>query len=272
MMNRILCCLFTLLVSNSMSFAQYGFEIGKTPDLKRLNYSKINPKCKEAKKGLFSENAIYHLWLFGKKAEIPMWVVMDKSSKDVKACDKLFIDRDCDGKIGEEGECFTFKKARWGSSVTIEDWKNPCTGDISKLQLFSSLSKYNKKAYSLFAMMNFSGIRSSFSTETFEPNTPKTACKTWIGFEKPLMFTTYVGRPYDKSFYTGKGEVKGGPRGQEHHSNDRNYVLGYIGTNHSLWYVNTDFLPEGEALISTVFYRDNKGNKRSLTSRLEERC
>ncbi|HKS16618.1 MAG TPA: hypothetical protein VJU16_04845 [Planctomycetota bacterium] len=74
-----------------------------------FDFGRIERKIKSEPK--FEMAPRYALLMLGDEGKIRMWMAMDVSVGD----DIVYIDRDGDGALGEEGERFVAKKDRWGN-------------------------------------------------------------------------------------------------------------------------------------------------------------
>jgi hypothetical protein len=239
-------------------YCTYQLDVA-SPDLKVINYEKIKCKFKTAKDVEISNKAYYHVLLFGKKGKTQMWVIADKSYADAKEYDLMYFDLDYDGIVGEEGELITGVKGSFATNFILKDWKNPSTGEISIAKFYFHKSKYNKKRQSLFAQIDIQGHHTSLYAEILRPNTPKTATKIWIGFEKALTIRNYG--KFNKKFYRSTD------------LNDRNVMISYPGsTNLSCWYLDISYLAKDEHLVTEVEYITLNGEKKKHFGELNKRC
>ncbi len=241
----------------------------KSPELKVINYDKIKCKFKAADGVKISDKAYYHVLLFGKKAKTKMWVIADKSVGS-EEYDLIYVDLNYNGIVGEEGEKHKLDFSSFFPKVDIKGWKNPSTGEVSDFLLSSKKSKYNKTRQSLHGVFKIQGYETMVYAEILDPNTPKTATKIWVGFEKPMTIRNYG--KVDRKFYRGIGIMECAMFGKTW-ANERSWIIAYPGsTNLSCWYVDISYLAKGEHLVSEVEYTALDGTKKKHFGEIDERC
>ena len=249
-------------------FSTYELDV-KSPDLKVINYDKVKCKFKTAEGVEITDKAYYHVLLFGKKAKYKMWVIADKSAGSDKY-DLLYVDLNYNGIVAEEGEKHKIDFSGFFPKVNIKNWKNPYTGEVSDIMLSTSKSKYNKTRQSLFGEFTIQGYKTNVYAEILDPNTPKTATKIWVGFEKPMTIRNYG--KFERKFYKGTGLLECTMYGKMH-GNERQLMITYPGsTDLSCWYVDISYLAKEEHLVTEVEYTALDGTKKKHFGELDERC
>lgn len=256
---------YILLIAMTL-FAQIA--LCNTMDMsKTFDYSKVRAEFKPASDGMFSERAYYGLILFGKKGKIPMWVVADFSDKNSVSPYIVYIDRDFDGVVGEEGEKFIHKKTRLSSYFVFHDWVNPVTKEKENIRVYLK-NKGNKKLL-IDASFNIKGYESDCSI--LASNSIENAGMVLAGFERKLELLNPYGETYSDIFYYEKGNVGNAPSAS-FNLNKRTFIIGRKGTNGSLWRVSIAYLPKDEPIVSTLKYTDKTGKKRKYVNFLKGRC
>ncbi|MDD4108035.1 MAG: protein-disulfide reductase DsbD family protein [Prolixibacteraceae bacterium] len=240
-----------------------------------IDYSKICPEFKKVENLIVSEKAFFGLLLFDNDAKVKMWVMVDKSSPDITEYDRLYVDLDYDGIVGEDGERINeFDKIEnIGRKFVLKNWENPANKEISDIEFFTLRLPNkitNEVSHSLSVNIKIRGYN-TICYFSVSPNTPETARKIWVGFEKPLVvrnnnynFNTY--------FYKGEGEVQGGLSGS-YYCNQRKLMLAYPG-NDSLtyWSLPNTYLDTNETLLTEIEYTTLQGDKKTLRGKLDHRC
>ncbi len=249
-------------------FSTYELDVA-SPDHKVINYDKVKCKFKTAEGVNISDKAYYHVLLFGKKAKTKMWVIADKSAGS-KDYDIMYIDTDYNGIVGEEGELIKAKDGSFAPLFLLKDWENPSTKEVGDFKFYFKKSKYNKVRQSLFGEVNIQGYKTQLYAEILDPNTPKTATKIWVGFEKPMTIRNYG--KFERKFYKGTGLLECAMYGKTH-ANERQLMITYPGsTNLSCWYVDISYLAKDEHLVTEVEYTTKDGIKKKHFGELDERC
>lgn len=217
----------------------------------------------------------YGLFLFGEDADVRVWAVLDKSAADAVAYDVLYIDRDADGVIGEDGERVEGKvKGKTEDSATavfdIGDFAQPtleasdgAPGTAPKKPVVHEAFKVTWTKDSVRYRMMWNGDTVTMGTfgptrETYASfgESPKTATVLVPGFDRPLEFdhwmcgTLPIGE--EKSF-----KVFLGARGSERGA----FSCG-----------DQKLLPAGEHVLATLIYESDEGDEKRVLYKLRERC
>lgn len=209
-----------------IDFAKVDRTIGKLPELK-------------------SATPRYGLFLFGKQGEKRVWAVVDG--------DVLYLDRDADGDLTEEGERIAGKDG----SFAIGDFTDPATGALH--QEFEIERKEEMVRYTIL----WRGKDETFGT--FGPERSTYADLATSPAKAPI-FVLGTDRPFEfEHWMSGKLE-----RGR---TTDFKVFVGHLGsTRGAFTAVRDTFLPEKEYLQAELFYTDAGGKLERTMVKLEERC
>ncbi len=256
-----------LILTSLLILGLINLSIAKNT-FKTIKYSKIKAELKMTKNLSFSKEALYHLALFGKKAEYKMWFILDKSDLNSPVYDLAYCDMDCDGLVGEEGEKFKFNQTSMGNNFTMKDWLNPSTQEKSDIRLYKTKTLDGKSLPMANIMIPILGEYTS--CDLISKSSPEEASKVWIGYEKELYVMDDNTQNLENIFYRGDGQIKNHPRKIPLHK--QTFNVGYPGTNGSKWVIGETSLPKGEYLKATIDYKTKSGKKKSSFSKLSERC
>ncbi len=252
-----------LLITSLLILGFLNLSIAKDT-YKTIKYSKIKADLKTTENLKFSKDALYHLALFGKKAEHKMWFIIDKSDINSPVYDLAYCDKDCDGLVGEDGEKLKFNQTSMGNNFTMEDWLNPSTQEKSELKIYKTMGGNSLPMANIIIPI----LGEKTSCNLVSKSSPEEASKVWIGYEKELyVFGNDSG---EAVFFRGDGKIKNHPRKIPLHK--KIFEVGYPGTNGSRWVIGETSLPKGEYLKATINYKTKSGKKRSNFSKLSERC
>ncbi len=234
---------------------------------KTIKYSKIKAKFKTAENVELSKDALYHLALFGKKAEHKMWFIIDKSDVNTAVYDIAYCDVDCDGIVGEEGEQMKCNKTTLGINFSMSDWINPALKERSEIKLYRGKTQDGKELPKVTISIPIFGQITSCNL--ISKSSPQETSKVWVGYEKDLYIFEYHNEG-ENIFYRGDGQIKNYPRKMSLHK--QTLTIGYPGTNESEWLIGETCLPKGEYLKATIDYKTKSGKKKSYFNKLSERC
>lgn len=239
---------------------------------KKLDYSKVNASFKAAREGMFSDKSKYGLVLFGKNAEYPMWVVVDYKTPKLTDNGSIYIDRDFDGIVGEEGEKLELTKDGGIYKRHIsKQWTNPETKetiDIESILWGENKMKKGENCISfLLKVQGVSGLAVVHISEKRED-----AGKQWLSFNQDLKIIKAATSGVDDSLlYYGNGKSYNAPNEAES-KNTRTYTLGIKGENKSYWFLDYSYLPKEEGLLAKLEYTDKNGVKKTYKNKLDHKC
>lgn len=257
MKNILLACIAIVFVSCSSSVA------------KKFDYKNVKAEFKAAKEGMFSDKAQYGLLVLGKKAEHTMWVVFDcKKPKNV-----VYIDNDCDGIVGEEGEMLEMTDDNgYYETHILNQWNNPETKELTQMKAILWKGNRDKKVESnvqlMFDVQGVNTISSIVCSRKIED-----AGKLRVGFNQDLSFLPddIMGRKFEPLFYYGEGRVNNSPKNVRV-KNYRAYNIAAKGTNGSYWSLSYTYLPKEEGLVAKLIYKDKDGLNKTYENKLNKRC
>lgn len=257
MKNILLACIATVFASCSV---QGG---------KKFDYKDVKAEFRAAKEGMFSNKAQYGLLVLGKKAEYSMWVVFDcKKPKNV-----VYIDNDCDGIVGEEGEMLEMTDDNgYYETHILKEWNNPETKELTQMKAILWKGNKEKKVESHVQLMfDVQGVNTVSSLVCSKKIAE--AGKMRVGFnqELSLLPDDIMGRKFEPLFYYEEGRVHNSPKNTRV-KNYRAYNIATKGTNGSYWSLCYTYLPEEEGLVAKVVYKDKDGQNKTYKSKLNKRC
>jgi hypothetical protein len=114
-----------------------------------VDYARVERKI--VREPRYVAKPLYALFLFGPKASVKVWAVLDKSKPTLGYYDVLYFDKDADGDLTDHGERFTGtyneRGARAGMALTIPvgDYRVPGTDRVHKKLRFSTIRKTGRK-------------------------------------------------------------------------------------------------------------------------------
>jgi len=203
----------------------------------------------------------YGMFLFEPRGEQRgtqrMWLVLDKSSADAEAYDVLYVDRDGDGVLGEEGERFVGVAKDGGARFEVGDLTQPGT-EVVHTEFVLTWTKASVRYQMLWqgktkTMGGFGPYRETYASFG---DSPAEATLYVPGYDRPLEFEHWmcdklrVGASTDFKVFVG---AKGSSRGAFSCGNEK-------------------LLPEGEHAIATLIYTDEDGKEQRVRAELHERC
>ncbi len=235
---------------------------------KTIKYSKIKAEFKTAENVKLSKDALYHLVLFGKKAEYKMWFIIDKSDVNTAVYDLAYCDLDCDGIVGEEGEQMKCNKTTFGINFTMSNWVNPALKEKAEITLWRGKTMDEKALPKISIYIPLLGQETI--CDLVSKSSPQEASKVWVGYEKELYIFDDSNDGDESIFYRGNGIVKSHPHNASVHK--QTFSIGYPGTNGSKWLIGLTNIPKGEYLKANIDYKTKAGKKKSYFSKLDERC
>lgn len=201
------------------------------------------------------------LLLFGAHADKRVWVLLDKSDAKAEAYDVLYLDKDADGDLTEDGERLecepVAKKSAPARIFVLPEWKDPGTGAVHTDLSFT----WTKKRFSY--RMKWRGQKLTMGM--YGPDgdsygqlgtSAATAPVAVPGWDRPFEFERWYG-----------GELA---RGAE---TEFKVFIGNRGSGTGLFScVDDKFLPASEHPIATLCYETASGERREVATPLLKRC
>jgi hypothetical protein len=207
-----------------------------------------------AKPPALSADARYGLFLFGRNGEKRVFAILDRSNAGDKRYDVLFLDRDADGDLAEDGERFM---ANEKGAFKIGDFTDPGTG-AKHTQFTVTWTEESVRFRMLWRgeKVTFGGYGPEHTTYAKFAPTPKEAPVFVPGYDRPFEFEHWMSGTLARGANT-EFKVFVGNRG------DR------TGTFSA---VDDKFLPENEAPIATLLWTDADGKAQHTKFELPKRC
>ena len=208
------------------------------------------------------EQPLYGLVVFGPKANVPVWMVLDKSGSDVERYDVLYADLNSNGDLTEPEEKFTSE----GEDVRIHlpDFKDTASGAVHT-ELYVRSAKDEPRE--VMVRLKWRGKRLMGGGYPEDPSdgylkfAEKSASAPilWANGDGPFRFQRWYG-----------GQLKIGVADDQ---NDLKLFVGQQGREeNSFWAFTEHFLPEEEGLKATLIYNDVTDKEQRHVSMLKERC
>jgi len=200
--------------------------------------------------------ARYGLFLFGKNGEKRVFAILDRS-KDAgdKRYDVLYLDRDADGDLTEDGERFV--AGAKGSEFLIGDFTDPGTGSKhTGFKLTWTEASVRFRMLWRGEKITFGGYGPESTTYAQFAPTPAKAPVYVPGWDRPFEFEHWMSGTLQRGQST-EFKVFVGNRG------DR------TGTFTA---VDDKFLPPGEAPVAMLLWTDAAGKAQRTKFELPKRC
>lgn len=218
-----------------------------------IDFGKIERKLKSEPK--YEMAPKYAMLMVGSEGKIRMWMAIDVQVGD----DVVYIDRDADGVLGEEGERFVARKDKYGNLLaTIGKIEFP-----DQKIVLEDLVVHTRQARQLRSSLHVS----------FRMNGKVSVFGGWNGLEwgdSPLKAPFFHSDPFGTLSFrsTGPAELK--------IDQEENVTLnvGNPGSDpNSFCIVDENFLdPEKDKLFVTLLAKDSKGNELKARFQLKEHC
>jgi hypothetical protein len=211
-----------------------------------------------------SDRPLYGLFVFGPEARTRVWLVLDKSSKDSKNYDVLYIDRNASGDLTESGKRVVGKADPQYGFVVIDagDVTDPQTKEKHHVRVFS---EKDKPVGAFVQWKNKHIVSCGFDesgpdgTMQFTPD-PSTAPVFWPGGETRLAF--------QRRFWKGMDPVLRIDKENQFH-----VFLGHRGLGRNTYCaLDEKYLPADTPVRATLVYTDRAGKERRVQAELRERC
>ena len=199
----------------------------------------------------------YGMFLFGPASDVRVWAVLDKSSKQAGAYDVLYLDRDADGVLGEEGERLTAKVEKGNALFEIGDFTQPGT-DTVHTEFTLTWTEQSVRFRMLWrgqtlSMGGFGPYRETYAS--FGKSRKKATIYV-PGYDRPLEFEHWMS---DKMIAGERKSFK--------------VFVGARGSRTGAFSCGDDkFLPKGEHVVATLIYTDEEGDQQRVRTKLAERC
>lgn len=216
---------------------------------------------------------LYAQVVFGENNEKPMWIVLDKSESESEKYDKLFVDLNSNGDLTEPGESFDLTNGP--GTIDLPDLEISESSSFSKISI--RIDDSEQAECMVKAVWNDSNASPKQDGQShmdgeiqFGGGYPETSKNGYMIFGKSVQSAPVVcfrgSAPfefqpwYPESLLIGSGtdfKVFMGHKGRG--NNSFCSTLGYI-------------LPAEEAVLATLNYADEDGNKKRADVKLKERC
>lgn len=228
-----------------IKFEEVPREIGKLPTLR-------------------SPKPLYALFLFGLKGEARVWCVLDQSNPNETAYDVLYIDRNANGDLTEADERFATESVNSSCKFALGNLIDPGQKDVLHTEFTINWQKDRSgKKNSVRYSLKWRGEKRTFGPfgpysheyETFA-SSPSEAPIFVPGYDRPFEFAHWrsdkatPGEDLDFKVFVGQ---RGGSRG-------------------SFSSVDDKFLPEGQFVQATLFYKNKRGKEERVQALLTARC
>jgi hypothetical protein len=223
------------------------------PDLAKLDRSlKKEP-------AYVATQPLYGLAAFGPKAEVRVWMVLDKTKPDAEAYDVLHIDLDADGDLTGPGERLVKGK---DDRFHVGTFKDPATG--AEHAAFSVRVTSEAEPKTVMLSLRWRGQFKLGGGYPEDPEAgymrlavkPADAPVVWVHGDGPFRFQRWSG-----------GKLTVGE------ADDFKVFLGQPGRGPSSFCAAQEhILPKDEFVKATLVYRDGMGREQLLVCELKERC
>ena len=243
-----LCGAFSLFLHAGLAAQQAPADAPKPIDFAALDRTvkKAPPLSAEARYGLF---------LFGKNGEKRVFAILDRS-KDAggKRYDVLWLDRDADGDLTEDGERFT---ADGKGVFAIGDFLDPGTGrKHTEFTLTWTEASVRFRMLWRGEKVTFGGYGPERSTYAQFAATPAEAPVYVPGWDRPFGFEHWM-----------SGTLQRGG------STDFKVFVGNRGDRTGAFSaVDDKFLPANDSPIATLLWTDADGKAQRTRFELPQRC
>ena len=203
----------------------------------------------------------YGLFLFGEHGDRRVWAVLDQSDPKSDVYDVLYLDRNANGVLGEEGERFEGEETQRGRGAarkfTIGDFVQPGTKrthtDFEITWTEASVRFVMKWDGDEVTMGGYGPTRDTYASF----GTSRDDAPIYVpGYDRPLEFEHWMcgtrkigGLESFKVFVGARGSKRGA------------FSCG-----------KQTLLPEGEYVLATLIYTDTNGDEQRVEAKLRERC
>ena len=203
----------------------------------------------------------FGMLLFGAHAEKRVWVVLDKSDATAEAYDVMYLDKDADGDLTEDGERIACEVAAKAATPTrrfvLGDFTDPGTGAVHTDASFTWTAKrfsFRMKWRGQKTTMGLYGPDSDSYGQLGA--TPAQAPVVVPGWDRPFEFERWYG-----------GELTRGA------DTEFKVFVGNRGSGTGLFTcVDDKFLPASEHPIATLLYETKSGERCEVATPLLKRC
>ncbi|MGQ0613109.1 MAG: hypothetical protein ACT4PV_05155 [Planctomycetaceae bacterium] len=206
---------------------------------------------------LVAEKPLYGLFLFGRNAETRVWAMLDRSKETAQAYDLLYLDRDADGDLTEDGERIVGTAQGTGTRFDIGDFRPPGSDAVHKeFTLTWTPASVRFRLLWRGAKVTMGGYGPTHDTYAPFADSPAKAPVFVPGSDRPFEFehwmsgTLFRGRENDFKVFVG----------------NRGSVTGAFSS------VDDKFLPDGVFPIATLVCRDKSGKELRVLAKLTSRC
>lgn len=209
-----------------------------------------------------AQRPLYGLVVVGREQRLRIWMVLDKSDADAEGYDVLYADLNGNGNLTDENERLTVDKPESGrTTFQLPDVVDPNTGSLHT-RFHLKLSRGNPGTQMISVLWR--GERKMGGGYPEEPEhgymrfaeTPEDAPVVYFNGDGPFQF---------QRWYGGKFRIGDG--------GDFKVFLGQVGAGSSSFCAfQRHVLPEGEAVLAMLIYKDEEGTLHEEPFELKERC
>lgn len=227
---------------------------------------------KPGKEPEYVAQPLYAQFRFGPRGEVSMWAVLDKTRANLAYYDVLYLDKNANGDLTDEGERITGKydakraKSGLGLSLRIDKLAVPGTDEVHEKLLVSTIRKKGRTG--IWFRMQWRGkVEISGG---YAPVGTNTTDWSHTATDAPVLQPTAKGPLAFALYGWGESEVKlkiGG--------NDKAYIM--VGNRGSgpdtLCAITEDYLDlTKDKLTVTLIARDKDGKEIRSRTRIKEHC
>jgi hypothetical protein len=208
-----------------------------------------------------SKRPLYGLLVFGPKAQVRVWMILDHSKPDAESYDVLYADLDANGDLTKPAERFVGQVVGNNVRFRLPDLKDPAIGAVHT-NFTARVSGGSDPT--VMVSLTWRGRWKMGGGYPQDPengylkfgDAPANAPVMWANGDDPFRF---------QRWYGGRLPVGG--------ADDFKVFVGQQGAGaNSFWAFQEHFLPESEGVQATLVYRDAGGKEQRLTCLLKERC
>lgn len=186
-----------------------------------------------------------------------VWAVLDRSASDVEGYDVLFLDRNANGVLGEEGERIVGSETGDGWQFEIGDLTQPGTEIVhTRFELTWTPESVRYRMMWRDKTITMGGFGPSRATYASFGASREDVTIYVPGYDRPLEFEHWI-----------SDKLRAGA------SNDFKVFLGARGSSRGAFSSGDQkLLPDEEYVIATLIYRDGNGKEQRVRAELRERC
>lgn len=236
------------------------------PAFETVDFSNVDRAIRKEPKYVAAPR--YALFLFGRKGEMKVWAVLDKSDAKLPHYDVVYLDKNADGDLTAPKERFQGRLNPAGARAGVSMWIS--TGDLTvtgtdvvhRNLRFSTIPKKGRKGVWFSMMWRGKEKVAGGSSKTGFDSTvwADSAAKAPIlrpTVEGPLGFAIWLGPKVPVLTIGGETKIS--------------FMVGNVGSGpDTLCYVSDKFLTPGkDRIFATVIARDGSGKKIEYRSEIK---